>query len=294
MPSYDRTVYESESGDLALALAGECLISRGVSMYREPNFLKLVDMIKGSDLAITHAEMLFHNYEDAPTHLSGGTYMRSDPRNIGELQWMGFNMLSTASNHSYDFGENAVITNINYLDRFNMPQAGTGRNLAEARAPKYLETPKGRVALLSATTSGPAGGRAGEQRRDIIGRPGRQLHSPHHGVRGRPADLRRAEAGQRGAGLRGGRSGTRASSPSPAPSTRTPSSTSPASSPATTRSATSSSPWGRASSATRRPTGTTWRARCSGCGTPVAWRSGWSSPSTATSRARPTTTRRST
>jgi poly-gamma-glutamate synthesis protein (capsule biosynthesis protein) len=81
-------------------------------------------------------------------------------------------MLSTASNHSYDFGENAVLTNIDYLDEQNMPQAGTGRNLAEARAPRYLETPKGRVALLSATTSGPAGGRAGEQRRDISGRPG--------------------------------------------------------------------------------------------------------------------------
>ena len=45
-------------------------------MYREPDFLKLVDLIKGADLAVTHAEMLFHNYEDAPTHLSGGTYMR--------------------------------------------------------------------------------------------------------------------------------------------------------------------------------------------------------------------------
>lgn len=172
MAKYERTLYESESGDLTLALAGECLISRAVSVYREPNFLKLVDLVRSADLSITHAEMLFHDYEDSPSHLSGGTYMRSDPRNIGELLWMGFKMLSTASNHSFDFGENAVLTNIANLEKYGMAHAGSGRHLAEARSPRYLETPQGRVALLSATTSGPPAGRAGEQRRDVRGRPG--------------------------------------------------------------------------------------------------------------------------
>jgi len=35
-----------------------------------------------------------------------------------------------------------------------MVHAGSGSNYAEALAPAYLETPKGRVALLSATSSG--------------------------------------------------------------------------------------------------------------------------------------------
>lgn len=170
--SYDRTVYEAESGDILMALTGESLITRPMSMYKEPCFTELVDMIRGADVAFTHAEMLFHDFENPPSHMSGGTYMRSAPQNIAELQWMGFDMVSTACNHSYDYGEGGVLTNIANLRKFNMPFAGTGRHLAEARGPVYIETPKGRVALLSATTSGPPGGRAGEQRRDVQGRPG--------------------------------------------------------------------------------------------------------------------------
>ena len=170
--SYDRKVYEAEDGDILMALTGESLITRPMSMYREPSFTDLVAKIKSADFAFTHAEMLFHDYEPTPSYMSGGTYMRSDPNNIAELKWMGFDVVSTACNHSFDYGEGGVLKNIENLKKFGMPFAGTGRNLAEARGPVYIETPKGRVAVLSATTSGPPPGRAGDQRRDVQGRPG--------------------------------------------------------------------------------------------------------------------------
>ncbi len=50
--------------------------------------------------------------------------------------------------------------------------AGTGENLAEARAPGYLETPRGRVAMISAASTFPDQSRAGHQRKDLRGRPG--------------------------------------------------------------------------------------------------------------------------
>ena len=165
-------LYESESGDILMAVTGESLITRSMSVFREERFLKMKDLLSSADVAFTNAEMLFHNYEDPPTHRPGGTYMRCDPRFIKDLQWLGINIVGCANNHSYDFGENGVLTNINYLDEAGMPHAGTGRHLAEATAPTYMDTPKGRVALISATSSGPPGGRAGEQRRDVAGRPG--------------------------------------------------------------------------------------------------------------------------
>ena len=184
--SYDRNVYESESGDITMALTGESLISRSVSSFREPTFMRMVEMIRSADVSFTHAEMLFHNYEDAPTHRPGGTYMRSDPQNISELKWMGFDMVSTACNHSYDYGENGVMTNIHYLNEHHMPFAGTGDSLAASRAPVYIETANGRVALLAATTPGPPGGRAGQPRRAVGGRRGepgrRQRGSVRRGV----------------------------------------------------------------------------------------------------------------
>ncbi len=184
-------LYESESKDILMALTGESLISRSVSVFREERFLKMAQMVKDADVAFTNAECLFQNYEDYPNTLAGGgspggTYMASHPRNIKELQWLGIDMVSCANNHGSDFGEGGVLTNIKYLDEAGMPHAGSGRNMTEARAPVYLDTPKGRVALIAAADWGPrrSGGlpwplpmgvMAGEQSPYSKGRPGYNL-----------------------------------------------------------------------------------------------------------------------
>lgn len=169
---YERSIYASESNDLDIAIAGEALISQGLKRYTEPNFLKLVELIREADTAYVHGEMLFHDYEHPATDKRVGTYMRCDPRFLEDLRWMGFDMMSLACNHSIDFGEGGVLTNIENVDKYGFVYAGTGSNLAEARAPAYLETARGRVALLSGTTTLYSWGKAGEQRRDMQGRPG--------------------------------------------------------------------------------------------------------------------------
>src|SRR5262245_63345279 len=103
--SYERSLYASEKNDIDFALAGEALISQGLSMYTEPRYLELVELIRAADARYIHLEMLFHDYEHAPTDKRSGTFMRCDPRFIADLQWMGFQMMSTAHNHSIDFGE---------------------------------------------------------------------------------------------------------------------------------------------------------------------------------------------
>ena len=168
-------LYEAESGDFLMALTGESLISRPLTMFREPKFLELRTLLQTADLAFTHAEMLFHNYEPAPTTRPGGTYMRADPRLIEDLKWLGIDMVSCANNHTWDFGEHGVLVNLENLDKYGLVHAGTGRHLAEASMAAYVETPRGRVALISATSSGPPGVRAGEQRREIRGRPGANM-----------------------------------------------------------------------------------------------------------------------
>ena len=75
----------------------------------------LKDIITSADVSFTNAEMLFHNYEDAPSTVPGGTYMRCDPQYIEDLKWMGFDIVATANNHAWDFGENGVLTNIQNL-----------------------------------------------------------------------------------------------------------------------------------------------------------------------------------
>jgi poly-gamma-glutamate synthesis protein (capsule biosynthesis protein) len=164
--------YESESGDLTLALSGETMITRPLTIFKEPKFLELRDLLHSADVRYSHGEMLFRNFENPQ---GPALSFRCDPRYIKDLQWFGINLLSCAHNHAFDFGEGGIATNKHYLDQAGMVSAGTGRNLAEAVAPAYLDTPRGRVALISATTTGLFHSRAGEQRRDLQGRPGTNL-----------------------------------------------------------------------------------------------------------------------
>jgi poly-gamma-glutamate synthesis protein (capsule biosynthesis protein) len=166
--------YQSESGDVRIALTGEAMITRGLQAFREDRFLALRDLLHSADVRFANSEMLFHNFEDWPTYLSQ-TYMRCDPRFIADLQWLGINLVSCANNHGYDYGENGVLTNLRNLRAAGLVNAGSGKHYADAVAPAYLETAAGRVALVSATSSARPNSRAGEQRRDMNGRPGVNL-----------------------------------------------------------------------------------------------------------------------
>ncbi|MDX1579792.1 MAG: CapA family protein [Gemmatimonadota bacterium] len=98
--------------------------------------------------------------------------MRAEPELAGELAWLGFDMVSTANNHSMDFGVGGMRRTLEAAEAAGLVTAGTGDHLAEARAPGYLETPGGRVALISIASTFADPMRAGHQRPDMRGRPG--------------------------------------------------------------------------------------------------------------------------
>jgi poly-gamma-glutamate synthesis protein (capsule biosynthesis protein) len=171
----DTMVYEEESGDITMALVGDSFITRRLSPYREEGFVGLARLLRDADFSLSNAEVLFHRYEGAPIADAGvyGTYAAADPDLIDELKWLGIRMVACANNHAGDFGETGVVKNIEYLDRHGMPHAGTGRTLSEAAAPEYLDTPRGRVALVSVTATLPSGNqRAGDPLGVTRGRAG--------------------------------------------------------------------------------------------------------------------------
>lgn len=147
------------------------MITRKLSVFREPKYLELFDLFRSSDVGYTNLEMLMHNYEHSPGS-AGGTFTASDPRNLEELKWAGINLVSTANNHAYDYGENGVLTNLENIQKAGLAYAGTGLNTSEARSPGYLDTPKGRIALISISSTFSEAGRALDQRPDVKGRPG--------------------------------------------------------------------------------------------------------------------------
>jgi poly-gamma-glutamate synthesis protein (capsule biosynthesis protein) len=162
----------AESERYAIALTGDSIITRKLSVYREPEFLGLIDLIRGADLAFTNIEMLFHDYESYPMASSGGTYMRAQPELAAELAWAGFDLGGLANNHSGDFGPEAMLLTEKYVRAAGITAAGVGKSLAEAREAKFLETAKARIAFVSLSSTFPDHARASRSRDDMPPRPG--------------------------------------------------------------------------------------------------------------------------
>lgn len=156
----------------SLALTGDSIITRPLSVHDEPQFLKMIGLIRGADAAFTNLEMLFHDYETYAMDQSGGTYMRADPSLVKELVWAGFDMVSRANNHQGDYAPEAMLLTSKYVDEAGLVQAGVGPSLPEAREPHFLETAKARVALLSCASTFTPQSVAGNSRGSIPARPG--------------------------------------------------------------------------------------------------------------------------
>jgi poly-gamma-glutamate synthesis protein (capsule biosynthesis protein) len=157
---------------LSLALTGDSIITRPIAIYQEPPFTRLIGLLRGADAAFTNLEMLFHDYEPYAMNESGGTYMRAEPALLKDLLWAGFDMVSRANNHAGDYGALGMNLTTRHVAEAGLVQAGVGGSLAEAREAKFLDTPKGRIALISVASTFPDHSRAGRSRGDMPARPG--------------------------------------------------------------------------------------------------------------------------
>lgn len=165
-------LYDSEKGDFTIALTGDSMLTRRLSIFREERYQALANILRGADAAFTNLETTVHTWDEGSPGITQGTFMTTEPRLLEELKAIGINIVSCANNHAFDYGEGGILATMKHLDEAGLVHAGTGRNLAEARAPGYLDTPHGRVALIAATAAYRPWNKAGEQRPDIKGRPG--------------------------------------------------------------------------------------------------------------------------
>ena len=156
----------------SMALTGDAIITRKLSVYNEPPFLEMIKLIRAADVAFTNFEMLLHDYEPYPMNKSGGTYMRAKPSMAKELVWAGFDIVSTANHHTGDYGSEGMRLTLKYLNDYGLVNAGAGESLEEAREAKFIETSKARVALISCASTFPDHSRAGTSRGDTNSRPG--------------------------------------------------------------------------------------------------------------------------
>jgi poly-gamma-glutamate synthesis protein (capsule biosynthesis protein) len=158
---------------ITIAATGDSIITRPISIYKEKEFLSILKVIRDADVGFTNFEVVAVDYREGyPGSEYGGSYLVVEPSIVKEFKWAGFNMVARANNHSVDWGYEGLFASSRALDDIGIVHAGVGRDLGEARSPAYLETEKGRVALISSNSSVFKSSVAGEARFDVQGRPG--------------------------------------------------------------------------------------------------------------------------
>lgn len=158
--------------NMTFIATGDAFITQRIPSDGYEGFETIRDIIRSHDVRFSNLEMTFHNCEGSPAAVSGGTWAMTDPRCLDDMRAYGFNLFTTANNHTGDYSEGGILATIRHLRERDMVFSGTGANLEEASRACYLETRKGRVALVSASSSFHVSAMAGGQSGAMPGRPG--------------------------------------------------------------------------------------------------------------------------
>jgi len=167
-----RMIYDSERGDIGIVAVGDIMLTRRLTPFKERQYLALVELVRTGDASFFNLETAVRLPHEGAPIATRGTTMTTPPALLDDIKWMGFNVAGAANNHITDYGQDGILAAVAHMRAAGMPFSGMGITLGQARAPAYLDTRNGRVAVVAATSFFPEGARAGDPRSDASGRPG--------------------------------------------------------------------------------------------------------------------------
>ena len=157
---------------MKITAVGDAIITRRVPAGYE-GYAELAPIIAEGDARFFNLETTLHRAgENFGNEASGGTWIRSEPEVLDDMLPFGFNMTSFNNNHVMDYAFAGLLSTLSYVEKSGLVHSGVGRNLREASRPAYLDTPNGRVALLSVNTTLQGLVCAGNETAFMPGRPG--------------------------------------------------------------------------------------------------------------------------
>ncbi|MGH7733958.1 MAG: CapA family protein, partial [Gemmatimonadales bacterium] len=143
-------------GHLHVIAVGDINFARGIARdyifagKGDSIFALVRDTLRSADLAIGNLESLLLDRGDTtdPT----GTMVFAGPHVAAPLLTdAGFDAVSTANNHAWDFGRRGLLESLRHLDAAGIPHSGTGPTLTDAYRPAILDRAGWRVAVFSVT-----------------------------------------------------------------------------------------------------------------------------------------------
>ena len=159
------------SQKIAFSAAGDAIIVKQPAV-EHAGVKRIRDFLTRADVRAVNLEVVLFQFDSFASAYCGGTWLGARPQAFRSLMAYGFNMYSCANNHIMDYSYEGLKSTLDTLDQLGVAHAGAGMNLYEASNPVYLDTPSGRVAMISICSTFNDAARAGEQSPQLPGRPG--------------------------------------------------------------------------------------------------------------------------
>jgi poly-gamma-glutamate synthesis protein (capsule biosynthesis protein) len=134
-----------------LVFVGDIMLSRniGSTIEKKGGSDYLFEKTKNS---ISSADIAFGNLETPVStrgENQGSIYsFRSDPNALSGVRNAGFDVLSVANNHAFDWGPFAFEDTLSNLKKYDIVPVGGGNDFANAHTPKILSVGKLKIAYL--------------------------------------------------------------------------------------------------------------------------------------------------
>jgi poly-gamma-glutamate synthesis protein (capsule biosynthesis protein) len=133
------------SGDLLIHGSLDRQAARGGGLYDfRPFFARIRPLVQSAALAVCHVE-----HPIGAGRPSTYPIFNAPPALAAAVRWTGWDVCSTASNHTTDRGQRGVETTLLWLDRAHVAHAGSARSEAEARRITLVRVQGVTVAFLA-------------------------------------------------------------------------------------------------------------------------------------------------
>ncbi len=147
---------EEEAPIYTLLFVGDMMLDRGVRYMVEKHgegdytfpFLKIEDTLKKADLLFGNLESVI---SDKGRDVGGIYSFRADPLAMEGLVFAGFDIVSLANNHAFDYGRAALEDTMERLKKAGIKYTGAGFGKNEAHSPAVIVLGETAVGFLGYT-----------------------------------------------------------------------------------------------------------------------------------------------
>lgn len=127
------------------AAVGDIIIRRPMGQLDDAGFQALTKVMRAADSTYANMEGPIIDESDPNYH---GPEAGGPTTIIDDLKAMGIRVMTTANNHTMDGGNDGMFMTNRLLDEARITHAGSGKDLAQARAAQVGITPKGTIGVV--------------------------------------------------------------------------------------------------------------------------------------------------